>query len=144
MTPPNSDIDELTFGIDLGTIDGDKTALTLKKGGKVYLYVDDDAEVVLAFAAHREKALLDRLEKLDEIIIQAIMPPSGEKAGVTEFRTKQAIIDLFMSDVIGKKSHTARNAYNVEGAPHIAAFVAEKAINKKIAEQRSILLKEKS
>lgn len=55
--------EELTFGIDMGAPNGDKTALSIKKDDKLFTFVGDEAEAILAYAHQREiEARIDELQ----------------------------------------------------------------------------------
>jgi hypothetical protein len=42
--------EQITYGVDMGAPNGDKTALSIKRGDIVYSFVGDEAEVILAYA----------------------------------------------------------------------------------------------
>jgi len=46
----------ITYGIDDGSTSGDETALTVKKGSKVWTYVGEEAETLLALLREAEVA----------------------------------------------------------------------------------------
>lgn len=56
----------VTYGVDQGAPDGDKTALTIKVESTLYTYVGDEAEAILSLIA-REREAADRAERINQI-----------------------------------------------------------------------------
>jgi hypothetical protein len=49
----NNTSDELTYGVDKGSPDGDMTAIYIKKGKTLFTFVGDEAEAIEALIAHK-------------------------------------------------------------------------------------------
>lgn len=52
----------LVIGIDPATDEGDVTALSIKKDGRVYMFIDDDAEIILAFVEQEINKVLNSVK----------------------------------------------------------------------------------
>lgn len=68
--PPQPDKkleDEVTYGIDEGAPNGDKSALTIRKGKEVFTYVGEEAEALIALLRSQRQAVIDEgyIKKLD-------------------------------------------------------------------------------
>lgn len=67
---PSNEADELTYGIDTGAPNGDWTALTIVKNGKVHTFTGDDADAILAYANTQVNQVLDEAIGKAEMIIE--------------------------------------------------------------------------
>ena len=39
---------KIAYGVDMAASNGDKTAISIRRGGKMFTYVDEEAEIILA------------------------------------------------------------------------------------------------
>lgn len=58
-----SEQDELTYGFDSASPNGDMTALTIRLGTRVYTYVGEEADAIMQLIHQRELSLLAEVEK---------------------------------------------------------------------------------
>ncbi len=63
--------DTLTYGVDLGIPGGDFTALSIKKGSTLYMFVGDEAVAIIDVIRTEKLKLLDRLEAqfVEEVVV---------------------------------------------------------------------------